>query len=348
MSASVLKRYVPALIVLVLCLPAWWIDARLAWAGYLAAWWFCVGVVMGGLVNVWIHTMTGGEWGEVIRSPLLALARAMPLLAVLFIPVLMGVSGLYPWMEGDHATRWAGELTKPEFKRIWLDAPFFVVRSVVYLIVWVALAAMTQRPRWNRSHVFAAAALLIYGVTGTLAAIDWIMSLVPRFFSTSFGLLVLVGQGLAGIAYGTLAAAAKSEAPRGVYRDLGNILLTYVLLWAYLAFTQYLIIWAENLPDEIAWYVPRVQTHWWWIGWLLITCHFFIPLLVLLSRFAKSLPFAIGMLAAALLFFHLIDVWWLTVPSVRPHSAHVLWFGPLAALGVMLLVSAYVRSASRV
>jgi hypothetical protein len=348
MKTRVLAAYVPGAILLALLLPAWWIDAQLAWAAYLAAWWFCAGCAMGGLVNVWIHNLTGGAWGEAIREPLLALARALPLIALLFVPVFFGMHALYPWVpEAGGDARWAGELTRPGFKRTWLEPAFFIARSVGYLGIWVALALVTQHPAWRRSRPWSAAALLIYAVTTTLASVDWIMSLVPEWHSTTFGLLVMTGQGLAGAALGIVAATARAAPPREVMRDLGNILLTYVLLWAYLAFTQYLIVWAGNLPDEIDWYVRRLSSGWWWIGWLLITCHFFIPLLVLLSRTAKSVTLVLGALATALLAVHLVDAWWLTVPSVRPRSFHVLWFAPLAAGGVIALVAARVRSAMR-
>jgi hypothetical protein len=336
--------YVPGAIVLLLFLPAWWIDERLAWAAYLAAWWFCAGCAMGGLVNVWIHNLTGGAWGEAIREPLLVFSRTLPLLALLFIPVLFGMHVLYPWAtEAGGDMRWAGELTHPEFKRAWLQPAFFVARSIVYVGVWLALALITQRAAWRRSRSWSAAALLIYAAVTTLAAVDWIMSLVPEWHSTTFGLLVMTGQGLAGAAFGIVAATARGSPPREVMRDLGNILLTYVLLWAYLAFTQYLIVWAGNLPDEIVWYVRRLNTGWWWIGWLLISCHFFVPLLVLLSRAAKSVTLVLGALAGGLLVVHLVDAWWLTVPSVRPESLHVFWVAPLAAAGLIALVAARVR-----
>jgi hypothetical protein len=304
----------------------------------------CIGIVMGGLVNVWIHDLTGGAWGDAIRGPLIALSRAMPLLALLFVPVLLAKSALYPWAvpltDGDH--RWAGELSRPEFKRAWLDPMFFVVRSVLYLGIWVALAWFTPGAAWRRSRAWSAAALMIYGITATLAAVDWIMSLVPLWYSTAFGLLVVVGQGLAGLAVGIVAAALIGTYRPAVFRDLGNILLTYVLLWAYIAFTQYLIIWSENLPHEIAWYVPRVQTAWWWVGCLLIAGHFFVPLLLLLSRAMKDAPLMIAAISGGLLVAHAFDVFWLTVPSVRPDSIHVVWFAPLATAAFVMLLSMYV------
>src|SRR5205814_9046836 len=137
--------------------------------------------------------------------------------------------------------------------------------GVVYLAVWVALERLTRRPRFSRSRPFSAAALIIYWISASLAAIDWLMSLMPMWYSTAFPLLIVTGQMLAGFAAGVLVAAIQTKAPQSIFRDLGNLLLTYVLTWAYLAFTQYLIILAANLPHEISWYVVRLHTDWSWI-----------------------------------------------------------------------------------
>lgn len=342
-----MTAYAPGIVLLALCLPGWLIDRTLFWATYLAAWWFCAGVALGALSNVWIHNLTGGAWGEAIREPALRLAHAMPLLGLLFVPVLLGMHELYSWSAASDAAsgRWSGELSSPRFKNVWLTPSFFIVRSILYLSIWIVLEGMTRSARFNRSRPFSAAALIIYWTSASFAAIDWLMSLMPLWYSTAFPPLVVTGQMLAGFSAVLLAVAVQSRIARSVYRDLGNLLLVYVLCWAYLAFTQYLIIWAENLPHEIVWYVARLHTHWYWVGWLLVTAHFFVPLFVLLSREAKQAPFIIGLLAAGLLLLHLLDVWWLVVPSVRPASAHVLWLGPLAALALAVLAGVRVRGA---
>jgi hypothetical protein len=327
------------IVALVLALPGWWLARNAFWGAYLAAWWFCAGIALGGMANVWVHNLTGGAWGEPLRPPLLALGRTLPLLAVLFVPLLLDLSGLFPW---THETaKWAGEFAKPGFKMTWLSAPFFIARSALYLVIWIALGWLAQRPRLQRSQAYAAGALIIYGLTVGLAGIDWIMSLVPEWYSTTFGLLLGTGQMLAGLAFAiVLAASARKPSPGSLFRDWGNLLLMYVLTWAYLAFTQYLIIWAENLPHEIAWYLPRLHSGWWWVGWLLILGHFFVPLLILLFRHAKEAPHLLGSLAATLLVLHLVDVWWLILPSLREPSWHALWLGPLLAIAMGALAAA--------
>ena len=331
------SAWIVALLVLVLaCLAAWW-SARAAFlAAYLAAWWFCLGLVMGGLANVWVHNLTGGAWGEAIRVPLLALARRMWLLALLFLPLLLGMHDLYAWTAGEGVARWAGELPEKDaaFKSMWLSPGFFIARSLGYLALWSLLAWLSGRASLTRSPRFAAAALILYGLSVSLAAVDWIMSLMPLWYSSAFGLLTGTGQMLTGMALAVLLVARadpRVRAPAIVLRDLGNLLLMYVMTWAYLAFTQFLIIWAENLPHEIVWYVARMHGGWLGVAWLLGLFHFFVPLLILLFRDAKEAPALLGALAAGLLAAHLLDVWWMILPSLEVGWMQWLWTVPLAS-----------------
>ncbi len=386
MSLRLPKAAAPALItVLALAaISAWWFARAAFLAAYLAAWWFCAGLTMGGLANVWVHNLTGGRWGEAIRGPLLDMARGMWLLALLFLPVLLGLYDLYPW--AAHASRgvqrWAGELParSAEFKSAWLMPWFFILRSVGYLTTWCVLAWLSRRPALQRSARFSAAALIVYGLTVSMAAVDWIMSLMPLWYSSVFGLLAGTGQMLTGMGWAVVLAArglvpplsrgrlgggwvkapeiqthphpsppptpgalkgeGTQELPPIVFRDLGNLLLMYVMTWAYLAFTQFLIIWAENLPHEIVWYIARMQGGWLAVAWLLALFHFFVPLLILLFRNAKEAPPLLGGLAAALLAFHLLDVCWMILPSMPVAAVQWLWTVPLASavLGAILWI----------
>lgn len=324
------------LIVLALaCVAAWRTAATAFLAAWLAAWWFCCGLVMGGLANVWVHNLTGGRWGEAIRGYLLGLAPGMWLLALLFLPLLFGMRELFPWAPHADAgpLRWAGEL-KPEharFKSVWLTPWFFALRSLCYLGIWSLLAWLSRRPALRRSAHFSAAALIAWGVSVGLASVDWIMSLMPLWYSSTFGLLAGAGQMLGGMALAVLLAAQGGARPApGVWRDLGNLLLMYVLVWAYLAFTQFLIIWAEDLPHETVWYIARREPGWLAVAWLLALFHFFAPLLILLFRNVKEAPRLLGWLAAALLAFHLLDAWWMTLPSLAVGWRQWLWTAPLA------------------
>ena len=299
----------------------WFLDVRALLASYLAAWWFVAGALLGGLANVWLHQLTGGAWGETIRGPLLRAARWLPLACILFLPVLLGAPLLYPWQHG---------VSDGAFRQAWLSPVFFTVRSVIYLLLWSVLAIVETRAR-TRSPLRAAVCLLAYGFSVSLAAVDWIMSLQPEWYSSVFGWLAGTGQMLTGLALAVLLidrGAARKRLP-----DLGNLLMMYVLTWAYLAYVQFLIIWAADLPHEIAWYLRRGAPGWQAVAWVLVVGHFAGPLCILLSRHAKTAPALMGVLAGALLAAHLLDCWWLVLPSVDHLTPHWLWLAPLVASG---------------
>ena len=304
---------------LVAAIAGWRLDLRALLASYLAAWWFAAGAVLGGLANVWLHQLTGGAWGETVRGPLLRAARWLPLACILFLPVLLGAPLLYPWQHG---------VQEGAFRQAWLSPVFFTVRSVAYLVLWSGLAIVETRAR-TRSPLRAALCLLAYGFSVSLASVDWIMSLQPAWYSSVFGWLTGTGQMLTGLALAVLLidrGAARKRLP-----DLGNLLMMYVLTWAYLAYVQFLIIWAADLPHEIAWYLRRGAPGWQAVAWVLVVGHFAGPLCILLSRHAKTAPALMGVLAGALLAAHLLDCWWLVLPSVEHLTRHWLWLAPLVA-----------------
>jgi hypothetical protein len=190
------------------------------------------------------------------------------------------------------------------------------------------------------------------------------MSLMPQWYSTTFGLLAAIGQTLGALSFAIACTAWSSRIAEGAERtngasaprtddvasrfhDLGNLLLTLVMTWAYLAFTQYLIIWAEDLPNEIAWYLPRVETSWRAVALFLVALHFAVPLLVLLSRRAKRAPRVLGLLAVLVLLAHLVDAWWLVAPAFRETGVTLTWTDPLAVVGLGgLWLAAFLRSAA--
>ena len=281
---------------------------------YLFGWLVFLGLALGAMANLMMHNVTGGPWFHAVRAPFLAGTRLVPLAAVLGIPVLLAVREIYPWTAGsDNA---------------WLTTPFFIARSICYLVVWTALALLVAR---NPRKGLSAVGLIVYTFTVSLAAVDWIGSLMPRWYSTAFGLVVGIGQmlGAMALAVAFTGLRKRTTAPTTLI-DLGNLLLMYVLLWAYVAYMEFLIIWMGNLPREIAWYVPRLQTGWVALSVFLVVAYFFAPLLILLFRAAKRSPVLLGGLAAALLVAHIADVYWLIAPSVRPDGFRIAWGDPLA------------------
>jgi len=287
-------------------------------SSYLFGWLVFLGLALGGMANLMLLNLTGGRWGEAVRPAFVACARLVPLAALLVLPLLFGMRHLYPIDEGA-----------------WFGATFFVGRTIGYLVLWSVLALLVAgRPSVGISAV----GLIVYGFTMSIAAVDWIASLVPTWYSTGFGLVVGVGQmlGAFALAVAYLGLRARHGGAE-IFHDLGNLLLMFVLTWAYLAFMQFLVIWVGNLPHEIEWYVPRLQTGWVALAVLLVVFHFFAPLAILLFRSVKRAPLLIGSLAAALLALHVVDVYWLVAPSVRPHGFSIAWGDPIALIGAAAL-----------
>jgi hypothetical protein len=284
-------------------------------SSYLFAWLLFLGLALGAMANLMLHNLTGGNWGLPVRPAFAAAARLVPLAALLGIPILFAMRSLYPIADTG-----------------WFAPHAFVLRSVAYLVIWSVLSLAAAR---SVSPGLSALGLIVYAFTMSLAATDWIASLVPDWYSTAFGLVVGIGQMLGAMALAVAHAGLRTPGvPRERFVDLGNLLLMYVLTWAYLAFMQFLIVWVGNLPREISWYVPRLQTGWFVLGVLIVLFHFFAPLAILLSRAAKRSAFFLGSFAAALLVMHALDVYWLVAPSVRPSGFAITWLDPVALAGL--------------
>jgi len=318
-------------------------PATLLLGAWLTVCFFWIGTLLGALANVWLHNLTGGAWGEAIRDDLLRVSRQLPLVSLLTLPLWADTGSLYPWVThaAQGAQRWQGQIALPQFKSFWLAPGFFVARAIAYLLIWNALAQLSHRPALARSPQFSAIALIVYGFTAGLAAVDWIMSLMPLWYSSVFGWLVDAGQVLAGMAFAIAIAMRRHPPPDAqTCRDLGNLLLTYVLTWAYLAFSQFLIIWAEDLPHEIHWYVVRSRGPWPIVAQLLALGLFFVPILLLLSRRVKQSPLLLGRLAGAVLLMQFVDTAWLVLPSLDIAPPQWAWALPVAvAVALCIAVS---------
>lgn len=333
------------LVLLLACVAGWRADRAALLAAWLAAWWCWTGLVMGGLAQVWLHNLTGGAWGEAIRGPLLALARSLWFASLLFLPVLLALAELYPWARnaGAGTARWAGELSAPAFKSAWLQPAGFVLRSVLWLVLWNVLAWLSQPQRLARSRAFSAAALLAYTLSGTVAAFDWVMSLTPLWYSSVFGLLVLMAQCAGGIALAIVLLLRARVKEAALFGDLGNLLLSYLMTLAYLAFMQFLIIWAADLPHEILWYTLRRTGPWPLVAWLLAVLLFAVPCAALLVRAIKRNPAGIAWIAWLVLAMLLVYAWWLVMPSLPGAQRSWPWAAPLAALALAAVMAGYFR-----
>jgi hypothetical protein len=323
--------------------------------GYLFAYVFFTGLSLGCLSIVMLHHSTGGAWGIPIRRILESGTRTLPLVAILFLPIALGMKYLYPWSRPEEV----GKDTLLQAKAAYLNVPFFLARAAFYFAVWIAVAYFVNR--WSleqdragsraltrKLQLLSAGGLVAYGLTMTFASIDWVMSLEPHWFSTMYGVLYIAGQALNALAFVTAALVLMSgEKPfsgfvrSSHFHDLGKLLLAFVMFWSYVSFAQYLIIWAGNLPEEIPWYLRRLHGGWGWVGAALVVLHFALPFLLLLPEGANRNARVLASVAGLVVLMRLVDVYWLVRPVFTQASAsaasarfEVHWLDLAAAVGI--------------
>jgi len=316
---------------------------------YLIGFVFWIGVTLGALALLMLQHLTGGAWGLVIRRVLEAATRTIPLLLVLFIPIALGLSRLYPWMHTQEMAKSPALMSKSEH---YLNPAFFIERTVIYFAIWSLLAYLlnrwsldqdrTAQPRFTRRmKMLSGPGLGLFVLTTTFASIDWVMSLDPEWSSTMFGLLFVASWALSAMAFviATMSLLSSRAPMAGIVRashfhDLGKLLLALVMLWSYFAFSQFLIIWSGNLPEETTWYLRRLRGGWGWIAIAVIVLHFALPFLLLLSRDLKRDARKLAMLAGFLLVMRLVDLFWMIEPEFNRAHFHLSWMDVLAPLGI--------------
>ncbi|HEY1860022.1 MAG TPA: hypothetical protein VGG61_06690 [Gemmataceae bacterium] len=314
---------------------------------YLIGFRFWLSFPLGCIALVMVQHLTGGLWGAVLRPILEAASRTLPLMALLFLPLLLGLTILYPWTDKDHYADDPPMLEKIEF---YLNVPFFLARAAIYFAAWLVFAfflnrwsrEQTQHPtptQARRFRLISGPGLAVYGLTLTLASVDWFMSLEPEWFSSIYGVIVAVGQLLAAFAFAVLMIALLARRPPlagvvspSVLNDLGGLLLAFTMLWAYVAFSQYLLIWAGNLPEETSWYLRRIDGVWGWVAISLAVFQFFVPFALLLSKDVKQNPRALAATAILILVMRFVDAVW----STGPAFADSRWWDQWLVLAVPL------------
>jgi hypothetical protein len=316
---------------------------------YLMAYMLCLGVTLGCLALGMVHQLSGGAWGVVARRPIGAASRVLPVMTLLFLPIVFGMRHLYPWTHADLVAR--DEVLQA--KQLYLNIPFFLVRAAVYFIAWNAVSFFLNAwsleqdsaddPRIaRRMQLLSAGGLVAYGLTITFASFDWLMSLEPHWFSTIYGVLIIGGQGLMGLAFLIIGLVWLSRRPPldriiapSHFHDLGNLMLAFVMLWAYFSFSQYLIIWAGNLPEESIWYTNRLHTSWRFVGAALVLFHFAVPFALLLSRAVKRESQMIVKVAIGIMIARVVDLFWLIAPEFHGEGLSISW------LDILLPVSLF-------
>jgi hypothetical protein len=318
----------------------------------------CLGLSMGSLALLMLQHLSGGQWGLMGRRVFEAASRNLPLVAVLFVPILFRLPAIYHWADPSVVAS-DPILVK---KAGYLSVPFFMGRAVVYFVLWIVGAFLLNRysaaqdrgeagvvPADTRQvRVVSAPGLLIYSLTTTFASVDWLMSIDAHWYSTIFGLLLIVSQGLTAFAFVIAMLALLADTPpvstyltSRHFHDLGKLLLAFVMLWAYLAFSQFLIIWGGNLPEEVGWYVERIHGPWGYVSLLLAFGQFVLPFTLLLSRNLKKRGSLLAKVAGGLLFMRLVDLIWLVEPNFEHQGFPIHWMDiaiPAGLIGIWLFL----------
>jgi hypothetical protein len=330
------------------CLVGWLIMPRDFFVAYLFGHFFFLSLSLGSLGLLMIHHLTAGDWGYAVRRFLESAVGNLPLLALLFVPIFFGLAELYPWQ--NPAVVAAHETLR--VMQMYLNPAGFVLRTAIVFAIWIIMAR--QLLKWSaeqdatisleptrKMRTLSGPGLVIYPITMTFAAVDWLMSMEADWSSTMFPILICIGQILSALSLVILllACAARSS-PLGLlaseenFHKLGNLLLAFTMMWAYLAFGQLLVIWSGNLPREISWYLHRIGDGWKWIAIFIALFHFFVPFFLLLMRPAKKRRRTLASIAGCVFATHIVAIWWTMAPSVYTKHLYVGWLAPGALLGI--------------
>jgi hypothetical protein len=306
---------------------------------YLVAFLLVLGVPLGCLALVLLHHLTGGAWGFVIRRVPEAASRTLPLVALFFVPLAFGMGHLYEWSHPEVVAHDA----LLQRKAGWLDVPFFLGRAALCFALWIGIATLMNRwthqedVHWEdwqerRLRVLGSIGLVLFVLTSTVVAFDLLMSLDPHWFSTIYGLYLVGGQMASALAFVIVMGAwlgrreplSRLVAPRH-FDDYGKFLLTFLALWAYFAFSQYLIIWSANLNEEITWYVRRPQGGWRFWSPALVLLHFALPFALLLSKRLRRRPWDLAKVAGLVLVMRWADLYFQASPSWHAQGIALHW-----------------------
>jgi hypothetical protein len=323
-------------------------DRAQLFHSYLLSWFFFTTLGLGGLFFVLLQHLTRAGWSVVVRRLAEACAATLPALAVLAVPLAFGLHDLYHW---THAEAVAGDPVLAH-KAPWLDERFFLLRSAFYLLAWSWLAWWFRRQSQRQDEMGALAltrrmqtasapAMVVFGITLTLASFDWIMSLAPHWYSTVFGVYIFAGVAIA--AFATLILLAllleRSGQLAGVvsvehFHDLGKLLFGFVVFWAYIAFSQFMLIWYANMPEETGWFAARWTAEWRPVSLALAVVHFAVPFFLLLLRDLKRHRRGLAAAAVWMLAVHWLDLYWLVMPTHYSEGPRLHLLGGLSLLGV--------------
>jgi hypothetical protein len=351
-ATGIARAQMPSLVIGIIgaiaCLAGFVINRDEFFKAYLPSYIFWFEINAGALGILMLQYVTGGEWGVLIRRPLGAAARSMFIMVLFFIPIAIGMQHIYPWADPDIVAH----DSVLQAKQIYLNRTFFLGRAAFFFACWLLWAwrirALSLRFYEDRApetelarRKWAALGLPMIVLTLTFTAIDWMMSLEPKWYSSMYGITFVVSCGLSAYAYVTflLTQLAKTKAMAGIlkpshFRDLGNLMLAFVMFWAYTGFSQFLLIWYGNIREEVPYYLKREHGMWGFIALMLILFHFFLPFFMLLMRSIKDRPQTIAIVAVIILAMRYIHTYWLIGPAYYGDRFYFSWMSIAALLAI--------------
>ena len=306
------------------CLAGFLKDRQAFAVAYLIAFIYWSGILLGSLSVIMVHNLTGGHWGYPLRGLLGILAKLMPWLILFFLPLVYTLKDLYPWMDPQIMAQ--DPLLKE--KAFYLNISFFTFRAIFYFFIWTCLAWLAtrdyrvhKRPSWM--SLASGLGLVAYTLSITFSSLDWVMSLEPHWNSTISGLIFAIGQALSGFAFVILLAlllVRKGPLCRVLTpercQDLGTLVMVFIMLWAYVSISQFIILWQGNIPETGVWYVKRLKGGWEAVGLALVLLHFAVPFFLLLMRSIKKSFKAMTAVVSLVLIMRWIDIFWQVKPAL--------------------------------
>jgi hypothetical protein len=333
-------------------------------AGYLVAFTYWVGIAVTATIWNAIFHAAAAKWMVVIRRPLESIGAALPVFILLFLPILLGMSTIFPWVHPSSAMS-EEQLELLSHKAPYLNVPWFLIRAAVYFAVWWFVTDRLRRWSLKQDEVggteptrhmrwLGAGSLPFLGLTITFAAFDWLMSVDPFWISTIFGAYYFAGSFLSAMCVIAIVIALSQKDTKGLggvvtkhhLYNVGKLMLAFTAFWTYCGFSQFMLIWIANIPEESAWYVVRMRGGWSNIGVFLIVANFFIPFFTLLSRSLKFQPRALAVVAVWLMVVHYVDIYWLVMPALFPAGPqlHLAHLAALVGVGGIAVATALWRA----
>ena len=329
-----------------------------AYSSYLFAYTYWVGISVASLLLLTIFHAVKARWMVVLRRAVETMSLTLPLFIVLFIPVALGMKHLFVWV-APPSTLSKEALHLLQHKQPYLNVPFFLARAGGYFALWTLVGHFLHR--WStqqdltgdvkltvKQRILGTSSIPFIALAMTFAAFDWLMSLDPLWFSTIFGTYYFAGAFVSAISiliiastYGQTTNLFGRLVSLAQFHSLGKLLLAFTAFWAYIAFSQFMLIWVANLPEETPWFILRTQGGWFPVAIFLVVGHFLIPFFILLSQSLKLQPRRLAWVAIWILFAHAVDTYWMVMPVFSPGGPSLHPLDLAAFLGIGGLTIAF-------